>query len=66
MKPSVEGGQISWDGSMALSLLQSIPKGHGSWQCNTLLETDMAPIWLPPALPAHSLFSLPSLESRQP
>lgn len=32
-------GMVPW-----LSLLQSIPKGHGSWQCTTLLETDMAPI----------------------
>ena len=62
-EPHVEGGQISWEGSVAPSLLQSIPRSHGSWLCTSLLREelgmDMAQIWPLPVLPAHSLF-LPS------
>lgn len=61
---SVEGGQISQDGSGAPSLLQSIPRGHESWQRPSLLGEElginMAQLWRLSALPAHSLFSLPS------
>lgn len=59
MEAGVEGGQMSWEGSVALSLLQSIPRSHGSWQWSSLLgeglAMDMAQIWPLPALPAHSL-----------
>lgn len=48
---------------MAPSLLQSIPRSHGSWLCTSLLREelgmDMAQIWPLPVLLAHSLF-LPS------
>lgn len=62
-EPDVEGGQTSWEGSVAPSLLQSIPRSHGSWLCTSLLREelgmDMAQIWPLPVLLAHSLF-LPS------
>lgn len=60
MGPDAQGGQTSWDGPVAPSLLQSIPRSHGPWQCTSLLGEDpgmdVAQIWPLPALPADSLF----------